>query len=72
MESIRNGAGCYAGSVNTLRLLLVIVAIGGIVYACAGSGVFSREQTNWWGELPQHKKVVFSVAIAATLLQTFL
>jgi hypothetical protein len=58
--------------VNTLRLILILVAIGGITYACIGSGVFSNAQSNWWGELPKHKKIIFSAAIAATLLQTFL
>ena len=55
-----------------LRLFLVGFAIGGTLYACVGSGVFSREQSNWWGDLPQHKKIVFSTAVAATVLQTFL
>ncbi len=53
------------------RIFLVTVAIGGVVYACWGTGVFSGEQSNWWGELPQHKKIAFGAGIAATLLQTF-
>lgn len=57
---------------DTLRLSLILIAVCGITYACIGSGVFSRAQSNWWGELPKHKKIVFSAAIAATLLQTFL
>ncbi|MBW2267047.1 MAG: hypothetical protein JRH16_00625 [Deltaproteobacteria bacterium] len=57
---------------NALRLFLVTFAILGIVYAISGTGAFSRDQPNWWGELPKHKKIVFSAAIAATLLQSFL
>jgi hypothetical protein len=57
---------------NTLRLFLIIIAIAGIGYACVGSGVFSSEQSNWWAELPRHKKIAFGAAIAATVLQTFL
>ncbi len=54
------------------RIFLVSVAIGGIAYSCLGTGVFSREQSNWWGELPKHKKIAFGAAIAATLVQSFL
>ncbi|MDP6977456.1 MAG: hypothetical protein QF570_02505 [Myxococcota bacterium] len=54
-----------------LRVLLTSVAIGGIVYACLGTGLVSREQTDWWGELPKHKKIAFGAGIAATILQTF-
>ena len=57
---------------NTLRLFLIIIAIAGIGYACVGSGVFSSEQSNWWGNLPRRKKIAFSAAIAATAVQTFL
>ncbi len=57
---------------NAVRLFLVTFSICGIAYACVGTGVFSREQPNWWSELPKHKKVVFGAAIAATLLQTSL
>jgi hypothetical protein len=55
-----------------LRLSMVTLTILGIGYACVGTGIFSREQTNWWGELPQHKKIIFGAALAATVVQTFL
>jgi hypothetical protein len=57
---------------NALRLFVVALSIGGVVYACVGTGAFSSEQTNWWAELPQRKKVAFGAAIAATLLQSFI
>jgi hypothetical protein len=55
-----------------LKLLLTGYAVVGIAYVCVGSGVFSREQENWWGSLPVKKKAIFASAIAATLLQSFL
>ena len=66
------GYSALMSDLGVLRLFLVGFAIGGTLYACVGSGVFSREQSNWWGDLPQHKKIVFSTAVAATVLQTFL
>jgi hypothetical protein len=54
-----------------VKLFLTGYAIVGIAYVCVGSGVFSREQTDWWGSLPQMKKGIFLSAIAATLLQSF-
>ncbi len=59
-------------SLYALRILLVSVAIGGIMYASLNTGLFSREQTNWWSELPKHKKIAFGTGIAATVLQTFI
>jgi len=58
--------------VYALRIFLVSVAIGGVVYACVGTGAFSREQANWWDGLSKHKKIAFGGGIAATLLQTFI
>ena len=55
---------------NALRLTLVTCALVGIVYACSGSGAFSKG--DWWKNLPQTKKLAFGVAIAATVLQSFL
>ncbi|MCP5055730.1 MAG: hypothetical protein GY937_03280 [bacterium] len=57
---------------HALRIFLVSVALGGILYACINTGLGSREQTNWWGELPKHKKIAFGAGIAATILQTFI
>ncbi|MCP3983236.1 MAG: hypothetical protein GY723_02550 [bacterium] len=54
------------------RVFLVSVALGGIVYACLNSGLLSGDQTNWWGELPKHKKIAFGAGITATILQTFI
>lgn len=58
--------------IYALRIFLVSVAIGGILYACLDTGLFSREQTNWWGELPKPKKIAFSAGMAATVLQSFI
>ncbi len=55
-----------------LRLILVTVSIGGIVYGCIGTGAFSNEQTDWWGGLPKPKKIAVCAAIGATIVQTFL
>ncbi len=70
-----SGMSCYCRPMDflyALRLILVTISIGGIIYACVGTGVFSREQTNWWDELPKPKKIAAGAAIAATILQTFL
>jgi hypothetical protein len=67
--------GGYARRVPTqaqIQLFLTAFAIGGILYVCLGSGVFDKENTNWWGSLPKHKQAIVIGAIAATLLQTFL
>ena len=55
-----------------VKLFLTGYAIVGIAYACVGSGVFDREQTDWWGSLPQKKKGIFIRAIAATIVQGFI
>lgn len=68
----RSNTSCYSGAVDTLRLALVTFAIVGIAYVCIGSGAFSGEKSDWWGELPKQKKNIFIAAIAATILQTFL
>jgi len=63
------------GFVSTLalvKLLLIAFAVGGILYVCVGSNVFSKANENWWASLPSHKKVVFGCAIGATVIQTFL
>ena len=59
-------------TLNVIRLLLVSFAVVGIAYACIGSGLFQRANEDWFGSLPKHKKVIFSCAIAATLIQSFL
>jgi hypothetical protein len=55
-----------------VKLFLTGYAIVGIAYTCVGSGVFDREQTDWWGSLPQKKKGIFISAIAATIVQGFI
>ena len=52
-----------------LRLFLAVFAVLGIVYVWAGSGMMSKSNRGWWDELPQHKRIVFVLAITATLLQ---
>jgi hypothetical protein len=65
----------YSADLSNLavfKLFLTGYAVVGIAYVCIGSGAFSGEQDNWWGNLPRMKQGIFISAIAATLLQSFL
>ena len=65
----------YIAGVSNLavfKLFLTSYAVVGIAYVCIGSGAFSGETENWWGNLPRLKKGIFISGIAATLLQSFL
>ena len=55
-----------------LRLLLAAVAAVGLVYVWAGSGMMQKGNREWWDELPRPKRVVFLVAVAATVIQFLL
>jgi len=59
-------------SMNLFRLFLVAFALGGLAYACLGSGFLSGKNANWFESLPMQKKVIFVCAIAATIVQGFL
>ena len=55
-----------------LRLFMAVFAVLGIVYVWAGSGMMSKGNREWWSELPQGKRIIFVLAITATLLQMFM
>jgi hypothetical protein len=57
---------------NELRLFLSVFAVVGILYAWIGSGMLQKSNRDWWNELPQTKRVVFVLAIAATVAQAIL
>ena len=55
-----------------LRLLLCAVAVVGIVYVWSGSGMLQKNNSDWWNDLPQRKRIVFVLAVVATIAQAFL
>jgi len=55
-----------------IRVFLSIFAVLGIVYVWAGSGMMAKSNRDWWSELPQGKRIIFILAITATLLQMFM
>jgi hypothetical protein len=55
-----------------LRLFLCTVAVVGIVYVWSGSGMMQKSNSGWWNDLPQGKRVVFVLAVAATIAQAFM
>jgi hypothetical protein len=57
---------------SALRLVAVGFAVAGIVYVCADAGFWDRTNSSWWRELPRHKRIVLGLAVAATVLQSFI
>jgi len=57
---------------SIIKLGLIGFAVVGILYSCLGTGFLRNEETGWWESLPQEKRFIFVVAIAASVLQTFL
>jgi len=59
-------------TLSILRLGLIGFAIGGFAYACIGTGFLRNAEQGWWETLPKEKRFVFTAAIGASVVQTFL
>jgi hypothetical protein len=59
-------------SLGELRLYLVVFAVVGLVYVWIGSGMMKKSNSDWWGELPRVKRIVFVLVLAATFAQMLL
>jgi hypothetical protein len=55
-----------------LRLLLAVVGAVGLLYVWVGSGMMQKGHREWWDGLPRVKRVVFVVALTATVVQFLL
>ncbi|MBW2274231.1 MAG: hypothetical protein JRG96_13240 [Deltaproteobacteria bacterium] len=57
---------------SAVRLGLIAFAVVTIAYVCIGTGLWDKSNSDWWSQLPDHKRKLFIAAIALSLLQSFI